>query len=840
MTLHRFAAPLALAFCLPLAGCELFSGGVDDLTEINVDAGIPGFGLPTIGGAPYGDSCDSALDCRFGLVCVDDACGVSPQPQAGEECVGTAECADDLICAPNIPALTNPGLNQPLAICAERGEAGENETCATDVDCIEGFRCTYFGFNGICTPDGTADFGQPCQETSDCQAPLACVERPDLGVSEPACFYPVDLFLPDVSCTSSDDSRPIEFLFEVPDGEVTEFYRLPFPNDIRLTNGTPDLSGHHNPGADYLGGDVVDAYVSFVQEASDGFSTNPTVFFRASRQIDASSVTGGGDAPTLFFRNIDPDSENYGQALAMSWYVDPNPGKFICQNYIAVHGAWTTPLEHDTTYAVWLTTGVTDTEGNLPEQGRDFAAVIGNERPGDDRLGRAWDAYAPLRDYLQAEDIGTGSVLTAAVFTTGDPDADLEALREGVRAQAAPRFENLTVCDTGVESPCDDGSGERSCSAANPDYIEVHGTYSAPIWQRGTRPYLLPTDGGDLEYSQGEAVPQGIEEICVSMVIPRDAEMPEAGWPVVLSAHGTGGSFLSHITNESGPDVTAINLGDDTVRMVSISIDGAQHANRRGDSDLSPETLFYNFANPLAARGNVLQGGADYMMLSYMLESAELEVDGETVRFDPDQRYFFGHSQGATVGSLILPVERTLRGAVLSGAGGSLTLSLLNKTSPEDIAGAVDFALTDGTGEATQFDPLLALLQWWIDPVDPLNVARQYWRSVPEESVGTHIFMSYGYGDTYTPEPNMQAFAGAAGLSLGTPAEGSLSGLRESAYPVSGNVAANGEPITAIIVPGSPSGYDGHFVVFRNDAVQRRSLEFLGTGVRDGVPTVSQ
>lgn len=841
MVVSRFVyrSLFVLLTLIGASGCGLLD--VPEAEDFIPDLEIPA--LPTIGGEAFGGPCESSLGCRFGLSCLNGVCGVETPVAVNGPCVGSAECDDGLLCAPNLEALSNPLPGVPLGICVERGDAAENEICTTDLDCADGLRCTYLGFTGYCGPDGEADFGQPCQATADCQAPLACTQNDDLGITEPACFFPVDLLMPNAECTAPDEtSVPLKFWFEVPGDEpVTEFYRLPFPNDIRLNNGRPDLSGHHNPGPQYLGGDVVAAYIDNLETGSNGFSTNPTIFFRTNRMIDFETVRGDGDAKTLFFRNIDPDSPGYGQDQAMGWFINPNPQKFICTNSIAIRPSWGRPLEHNTTYAVWMTNGVTDADGSLPVLDDDFTAVIRPTRPSDARLGAAWDAYAPLRDYLADAELGTDALLTATVFTTGDPDADVPAIRAGIRAQPVPQLSNITRCDAGVASPCDDGTPERACSPAADGYIEVHATLEVPIWQAGTRPYLTAADGGNLVFSQGAAVPQGTEQLCVSMILP-DGEAPEAGWPVVLSAHGTGGSFLSHLGNDSGPNVTSIGLdGGDTVRMASVSIDGAQHADRRGDSDLSPETLFYNFLNPLAARGNVQQGAADYFALAYLFDDLTVSVpDVGDVRFDPAQRYFFGHSQGATVGSLMLPYEPTLRGAILSGAGGSLTLSLLNKTSPEDIAGAVDFALTDGAGGANQYDPLLALLQWWIDPVDPLNVARQYWREVPEGEPGTHVFMSYGVGDTFTPEPNMQAFGEALGVRLGTPAVQTVPGWGTSPYPVSGNVATNGEPTTAIGVTGVPSGFDGHFIVFRDAVVRARSLEFLGTAVRDGVPSVSE
>jgi hypothetical protein len=212
--------------------------------------------------------------------------------------------------------------------------------------------------------------------------------------------------------------------------------------------------------------------------------------------------------------------------------------------------------------------------------------------------------------------------------------------------------------------------------------------------------------------------------------------------------------------------------------------------------------------------------------------------------FDTQNFYFFGHSQGATVGGLFAPYEETLNAAIFSGAGGGLVLSLLNKTNPEDIAAGVEFVLTDGgtTGASVgDTDPLLSLLQMVVDPVDPLNYARLIYRSpISEESAGLHVFQSYGYGDTYTPEPTQAAYSRAAGLQLPTPFVGDLGGYTEISFPVSGNRSANGNPVTALIIPEEPGDYDGHFVIFREEGIASQSMEFIGTAIRDGIPTVTQ
>jgi hypothetical protein len=418
-----------------------------------------------------------------------------------------------------------------------------------------------------------------------------------------------------------------------------------------------------------------------------------------------------------------------------------------------------------------------------------------------------------------------------------------EALRASVRALPAPTLENLTLCGPGVQSPCADGA-ERACIAADGNFVQVHATYDAPVWQHGTRPYLRSDDGGDVRLQGGRAVAAGTEQICLAMTIPT-SPMPEDGWPVVLYGHGTGGSFLSFLREGVARTLADVDGGDGRrVGFVTVGIDGVQHGPRRGQSDIDPEPLFYNFANPLAGRGNIRQGAADYFLLTHLFEQLELSAaqspTGEALRFDASNLFFFGHSQGAQVGAPFARFERGLRGVVFSGAGGGLPPSLLNKTEPVDIASGVRFVLGGGNPGASvsDLDPFLSLLQWHVDPVDPLNFGRGLFRTLTEDESPMNVFMSFGFGDNYSPEINQRIFGLSMGIRLGENPPAEVRGFTEVPYPVSGNQRANGSTSTAVMVAAQPSGYDGHFVIFREAALNRQMQLFLASAVLEELPTV--
>lgn len=866
----RSCSPLvALGLASALGGCGLF--GDDALrpqdANFDFDVGIDTTGgtigpdgRPIFGGG-VGTECATNAACRAGTVCESGACAPAGDVADGALCSISAECAPGLSCqlgsrcgtlaeinpsggpcmAPS--DCSAPQVCRPSTRCAPSGATEAGRACADPTECGPGLRCNFVGFTGLCEPEGNVDLGGECTTSADCFAPLGCAAN---GTCQNFVFGGIE-FMPDARCEDVREDSRFEVYFEVPrDRPLNEFYRLPFPNDARVRNGQLDMSGHHNPGLQYLGGEIVDLYLQAVEENFEGFSTNPTVFFRFSRPVNFDTLRGQGENQTLYFVDIDPDSPGYGSPQSIFWSVTTGRGKFICHNFLAIHPAWGAPLRPSTTYAVILTDGLRAGNGDLPTPSGDLNALLGPSSPSDAALRDAWQSWAPLRAWLASDEapLDSSRIAGATVFTTLPVEPVFEALRATIREQAPPTLDNLTLCGPGITSPCADGA-ERACIAADGSFVQVHATYEAPIWQEGSRPYLRAGDGGDVMIREGRAVPQGTESICLAMTIPT-APMPEDGWPVVMYGHGTGGSFLSFLREGIARQLADVNLGPDRrVRFVTVGIDGVQHGPRRGASEIDPEPLFYNFANPAAGRGNVRQGAADFFLLTHLLENVDLTAGesptGEAIRFNPEQIFFFGHSQGAQVGAPFARFERGLRGVVFSGAGGGLPPSLLNKSEPVDIATGVRLVLGDGNPNAnvSDTDPFLSILQWHVDPVDPLNFGRGIFRNLDEGVTPINTFMSFGFRDNYSPEPNQRYFALAMQIPLANPSPGDLRGYPDAPYPVSANQRRNGGEATTVMVPAEPGDFDGHFVIFRVESLNRQMREFLATAVLDDAPTVS-
>ena len=891
--MRTFQLNLALgaALCLTLACAE------EDSLDFGGDAGT----------VPEGSACMRSGDCRAGLVCTGQGlckvhlAGAAGQKRPGELCASYADCLRDYTCS-----FTKSGVG----FCHSPGNKNKGEACSGHHECAQGLLCSNTGACAAIGDPWTKGVGDACTDDKACAAPLVC-----LGGK---CAAPG--YWKGATCETTTSGVP-RALFRVPraGAAVNEFYSLPFPNDIRLNKGKVDLTGHPAPdsGLPDSYGKVVTTLISAIQQDVEGFGLNTTVFLRTSTGVNFNSlVLQDAVTPsnvTLRFVNIDKASDGYGDGVAYSMFITTGRGSYICNNYITVRPnlRYGVQLRPKTTYAVILRAGIKDALGNNLAGDDDFKAVIGDTVPTDADLKAAHTAYAPLRQFLKDKGatygLSAGTVISAAVFTTMDPYRRMAKLRQQILDKtAAPTAAGLTLCDGKSASPCADGkTATHKCPATvSADFHELHGTFQTAVLQAGTPPFKTPADGGQVAYDK-DGKPQintasKQAKLCYAVTVPKGLTMPKDGWPAVIYAHGTGGHFRSFVEGGAAATLAKITDPADSTKQagfVVISTDGAMHGPRRNSSDPA-DTLFFNVANPRAARDNIYQGAADKHQLVRLAKAIQLTLakspTGAELKIDPTRIYFFGQSQGTVTGIPVVPFEPDIKGAVLGGAGGYLLASLLAKTKPVNIAGIIKLALADpslGTGH-----PLLNLMQLFFEEVDAVNYGRPYFVKPETGQLPRHVLLSYGVADSYTPPGTIQALAWAMGLhqvkqdaqrcgdALCTGSEtcqtcekdcdkclsGTLcgNGVCEAASgehcrncpgdckvggptckpefaqddaPVRGNITAGTDKITAGVVKYSSDGtYDDHFVISKHSSAKAQSSHFLGSAVWDsaGVPTI--
>jgi pimeloyl-ACP methyl ester carboxylesterase len=727
------------------------------------------------------EACFEACErCRITIDCSSvDYCGsrrvclIAGDGPAGSACDDTGDCRRGLVC--ELPDLTAQGVLSLNDIAS---------------------------LSGTCKSGGTGEQGAPCNVISDCLAGLFCAE-PIVGDNRKICTnlptpiptdYSVELPpLPDVwggvvDCEEPDDDAPRIARFRVPRASVDvgeDFYSLPFPNDIRRTDdGKIDLSGHPVP-PEALGVPFINRYAEVAQEDLEGFSTNAVAIFRFTHPYDFGTVGPTGQEGTVRLIDITPGSPDYNFERGISWKETKGTlSSYVCPHWLGISRPLGNPLLPGTTYAAIVTTGVKmEDTGDDFERDDDFVAMLSESQPSDPVLRAAWEQYKPLRDWIDDANQDPSEILNAAVFTTQDPEAVMAGLRERVNADVPAEISDITNCSvSGATSPCEMPDGEETRGeCGNPggsDFTEIHARIKLPIFQQGTAPYLDEEDGGGFELdSQGLPVIQRHEDVCMAISVP-SSPPPAGGYPVLIYAHGTGGSF----TNTMGSNDFARDLANASTPIAVVAIDMPEHGSRRGSgdgADQDPDGLFYNFLNPRAARDNVAQGSADlFSLVRWVVTNGGLTAmqspTGAAVPLDATRIAMMGHSQGATHTALMVSHEPNVIAVVLSGVGGHLTSSLLTKTSPVDIASIVPIGLQDPDNSfrlaAGLFNPALSIIQSVFDSVDPINYARRFRISrLPGTASGQNVFVTYGVGDTFSPEKTQLAYLVAGRLPFVTP-----------------------------------------------------------------------
>ncbi|MBS1120921.1 MAG: hypothetical protein H6Q90_3149 [Deltaproteobacteria bacterium] len=613
-----------------------------------------------------------------------------------------------------------------------------------------------------------------------------------------------------------DNRSPPTGLFAIPGGAPgDDFYALPFPNDLwRTAEGTLDLSQFPTNSL------IVERYRA-AAERLDGFGLNQAIYARFDGGLDPTSIpdaaTSMQEGAAVYLVDIDASSPDFGQRVPIAARFRDTPTVTLGGNHIVARPFPGFGLDEGRTYALVITNRVRAADGGSVAAADTFREIL-EGTGGDFAIQHAREIYAPLIAYLdQPGDDDRRDVVSAAVFTTQHATTIVPAIRKAIFAAPAPVAADVTSAVT---------------STAFTTFV---GTYQAANLQTGDVPYHDPPSGEIQLGSDGVAIVQHMEPMRFALTAPTGAT-PAGGFPIAIYSHGTGGDYESFID-----DGTAAALAKQGLAV--ISTDQVLHGPRNpgGNAELD----FFNISNPFAMRDNSLQGTADAWSQLRLVQGLAIPDGARTITFNTTKVSFFGHSQGGLTGPGFVAFEPALSGAVLSGTGGLLYISLLTKTMPLDIPMLVQTFLRDDPVD--EDNPSLALFQLWAERADGVNYAPFMVRhpaTAPDGSplAPRNIFQTEGFVDTFSPNPAIEAFAVALGGDLVMlPDEQDLAGLIElrgrsvKAAPFANNV----NDVTAVLAQyKQQAGSDGHFVVFDIPAAKRQAAQFLGTLARTGTATV--
>ena len=644
------------------------------------------------------------------------------------------------------------------------------------------------------------------------------------------------------ACTSAQGGGPSQSVFVVPaslgDLEGAHFYDHPWPSDLRRnTDGSIHIGGLYDPHQNL----VIKAYVDALEGRIAGFSPAAMGYMRFTADIDASTLPASPNETldpeaSVQIVDVDETSPARGSRHLAQVYWRKDDGVYWLASTLAVGPALGYPLRTRTRYAIVVTTRARATDGSAITPSPDLEEVLGT-RTTTPHAQAAHDLYAPALAQLEAAGIARAKIAHLAVFTTGDPAAELFAVADDLRAHvAAPTVH--------------DGSWKTKERTADYDvYESVYGP--SPIYQSGIPPYR--DSGGDFVFdAKGAPQVQGTSDLRVTFVVPNATRcpMPGAGYPMVIYAHGTGGNYRSIVEegNSVGQALSAKCLA-------SLGFDQLFHGTRPGAPPASDpnlegdiELLFFNFANPHAMRTNNRQSAIDLVQMARLFTESHTSIPGSIARtgaaiiFDGTKLVFYGHSQGGQNGPLFFAADAQTRGGVLSGASVSVPITLTEKTKPIPSVAASFRTLLgliheDEAAELTLAHPILSFAQTFVDPTDPLNYAayesiRPRAGFAAKSVLLTEGVSPDGTGDSYAPPHGIEVAAIASGLPRMAPG---THAILEASYANVADIAVASGGLTGDLGAGSASGVlaqflppssDGHFVVFDVPAAREMAAQF--------------
>ncbi len=632
-----------------------------------------------------------------------------------------------------------------------------------------------------------------------------------------------------LGCGSSTDdsgSSAGESIFVTPK-ELSElagetFFDQPWPSDLRKeSDGTVRFEGFPNPREKPI---LVD-YIASMKGMLQGFSPAAAGFLRFTVALDETTLPtplGSLEADaSVQLVDVDASSPERGKRHPVALHFRAEEGVYWRPNTLAFMPALGFPLRPNTRYALVVTDRARAAGGGRIAPSADLGAVLGGSEA----------SWADALTELETAGVAQGSIVHLTVFTTNDPTGETAKIRDWVvKSYAAPKVIAGTLAKAGQTATYD-------------TYVGRYGP--TPNFQKGKLPFAKYGDGGSLAFGASGAPELQSEfdlRFAVTVPSPTACPMPATGYPIVLYAHGTGGDYKSFI----GPSDEGPALAKRCV--ATMGIDQIFHGDRPGGEADTPDILFFNVSNPIAARANGPQSAIDVVQQARLITQSKFVIPAsvtgaDEIRFDPAKVAFFGHSQGGINGPMFLAVDDQARGGMLSGSGSMITIALLEKTQPMDIAGLVKVVflglLGDETQELNLFHPAMSLAQTIVDPTDPIHYAPLIVRRprsgfAPKPTMMTEGVNADGSGDNYTPPHGMEVQAVALGLPPQSPVihpieELAWSDLSPVAVPsggLSGNLAG-GKASGVLAQWPAAEASDGHFVIYDIPAAMAQAAGFV-------------
>lgn len=650
--------------------------------------------------------------------------------------------------------------------------------------------------------------------------------------------------LPLLGCSDDDpSSAATTSLFDVT-GDLADgrFYDFPYPSNVRLADGRPDVAGFFNPDDNAL----IAGILEIVPERRL-FPTVPVAYFRfsgpLSPQVATDVIAAAPDSPILLM-DVDASSPTRGALIpTVATTLDADP--YTPTHVLAVAARPGFVLHPERDYAFVVTDAVRDQAGSPVGASAELAAVREGTATSP-RGAAATESLAGLWPALAEAGVASDRVVSATVFTTGDVVRDTAELGDSVIAATTVTIDDLAV------DPDDGATHARFC--------ELHGTVAFPQYQEGVPPFQ--TQGRFVYGPDGLPVEQRTEVAQVVISLPNEP-MPAGGYPLVMYFHGSGGIATQVVDRGTVTTIDGMpTKGEGPAHVLAahgFATVGSSHPvspdRLPGASDIAYLNLDNLSAFPFTFRQGVIE---QRMLLDALLT---LAIDEATVsactglslpagemhfRFASSPVLAMGQSMGGMYTNMIGATEPRIRAVVPTGAGGFWSYFILETTL---VNGKTLLPLVLGTdAELSHFHPALHMLQTAWEPAEPMvYMPRLARRPLPNHPVRP-IYEPVGKGDSFFPTQLYDAIA----LAYGHPQAGDavwptmqdalaladLDGIIP--YPVENNLSADeGAPFTGVVVQYEGDGiYDPHAIFAQLDAVKHQYGCFFETFYATGAGIV--
>jgi hypothetical protein len=626
---------------------------------------------------------------------------------------------------------------------------------------------------------------------------------------------------------------------------------------------------------------MIATYLKTAEAELSGFSIAPAIYFHfsgapATSKLPARPRDTMSLRSPIFLADVDPKSPERGLLFPLETRYFATALRYIPAGTLAVKPLPGFVLRPFTLYAAVVRRDLGDSTGQPLGTTADFERIKWTSPLPGEREERARLLHNEPLSYLASLGVARGDIAAMALFRTGEPHAASVRLFEAAMTLPPEHAPRVISAEFEPNPP----KLDRLHS-----YSTITGYYCTPNFQsqiddapflQGGGTLVMDPRGSPLvveipassRYHSDEC--GGLLRARFVLTIPK-APMPASGFPLLIAAHGTGGSAKTFLGDDNFAGWAASQgvAAASTDQPLHGSSDdyGARPGSREGSGlalaglslklfrgqPLAPELLFYNPINAGATRDNLRQAGIDASLLARALFSADfttlmkpnggrrghspsssrapLAPGGEAgaIHFDPTKLLFAGHSQGSQAAAVQAVIDPLVRGVLLSGCGGDARLGILRRNDLA-IMPFIEAALKLSPSELTEFHPFMTLVQSLIDPVEPQSYARYYRDPLPGRRP-QNVLHYGGLIDTYSPPETGAALAVALRATplrpLYLPVRGlSLLGLHSQRGPIRGNIAGGKATAVYAQIP-STLGEDGHFVLFYEPHAASLAMQFI-------------